>query len=85
MAINPPILTFWNSTGERILDAQFKALKTLLNMVGSIFVRKMADGTIQAKFKSWDEMEKANKDVLNPLQCLFSIKTIESSFGIVHL
>ena len=82
---NPPIITFWNSSGDKISDSQINALKTMLKLVGAISVKKRSDGTVQAKFKTWKTMEKVNKDVLTPLQMLFKIKTIDSSFSIVKL
>jgi hypothetical protein len=74
------ILTFWTS-GSSIPDTQVKALKTLLKLVGATSVRKMANGSIQSEFKNWKSMEKANKDILTPLQILFQSADIDSTFG----
>ena len=81
---HPPILTYWNSTGEKIKDNQVKALKKLLKMSGALSVRKMPNDSIQSKWESWKKMEKANIDILTPLQILFGIKNIEMTFGTVE-
>jgi hypothetical protein len=73
------ILTFWTS-GSSIHDKQVKALKTLLKLAGATTVRKMANGSIQSEWKDWKSMEKANKDILTPLQMLF-LSDIDSTFG----
>lgn len=74
------ILTFWNPHGLSIPDNQVKALKTLLKLVGATSVLKMANGFIQSEFKDYKTMEKANKDILTPLQMLF-LSDIDSTFG----
>ena len=83
--MHPPILTFWDSSGEKITSKQVTALKTLLKLVGAVNVRKMPNGSVQSKFESWEAMEKANKNILTPLQILFQINTIDSTFGKVNM
>jgi len=44
---------------------------------------KIQKGTVIATFSSWKDFEKANKDVLTPLQILFSQDGIESVYGLL--
>jgi hypothetical protein len=80
---NPPILSYWNSSGEPINPRQMNALKVVLTMAGATSVTKKRNGSVQATFASWSDLEKADKNIMTPLQRLFEIKTIESTFGTV--
>lgn len=84
---NLPIITFWRSdldpSKHKLIDAKYGlALKKLLKMIGAISVKTLPNGAITAKFNSWKSLEKANKDILVPLEILWKGGNIESVFGI---
>jgi len=78
--LSPPQITFWNSYGKPINATQCKALKTLLLALGAT-TAKIHKGIVIARFPSWKDLEKTNKDVLTPLSILFSQDGIESVYG----
>jgi hypothetical protein len=81
--MKPSIISFWDTNGNPIQKRQADALKWLLYKVGAVKVRcSSKNKCMTATFASWDEMEKANKDILTPLQILFGHKQgIDSTFG----
>jgi hypothetical protein len=81
MSNPPPIMTIWNSSENKIKDAQVLALRKLLKFSGAISTKKLSNGAIVAKFASWKAMEKANKDIITPLQTLFMQDDIDMTYG----
>lgn len=82
--MNPPIISFWDTNGSIIPKKQTDALKWLLKSVGATKVSSSSKTkSVTATFATWDEMEKANKDILTPLQILFGNAGIDSTFGTV--
>ena len=75
-----PIISFWNSSNLSIEKKQASSLKKLLLLLGAKKVSIKAK-SIEAYFDSWKTLEKVNKDILTPIQILFSNSNIESSFG----
>lgn len=81
-----PILTYWDSSvkNAKIEKKQANALKKLLVLLGAQKVNILKNNVVEAHFDTWENMEKAKKDILFPLQMLFSKDNIESVYGKVN-
>lgn len=63
-----------------IRKEEAKALRALLKVAGATRVVHMKNGAINATFKTWKAVEKANKDLIVPLETLFGDKDLRSAF-----
>lgn len=76
-----PHLTYWDSTGKKILKPEVSALKTILKLLGAKNIKhSIKNCSIEAEFEDWKTLEKASL-LLHTLDIFFNKENIEFSHG----
>lgn len=76
-------VTYWmyKSNDVRIPVKEARALLKLLRFAGAIQVWVLSNGAIEAKFRSYQHMHRAMKNVIGPLEILFGSHDLRSAYG----
>lgn len=76
-----PQITYWKYEKDVGLPKrESKALRTLLKFSGADTVKINKNGTVTARFTTWKKLEKANFEIIAPLEILFRSDTTRSVF-----